>query len=127
MMKLSLACLAAGTAIAAASVPGSVRGVQTARGFVKGTDPNADFCALVSGDLPSICTCADDAGGGKISCQVSLFGQTVEFNADMEVCATPGSIDLEVVDQALGVDWSESYSLDENGTVPVRVCARACS
>jgi hypothetical protein len=125
-MKLSLACLAAGAA-AAAAASSDLRGALRPRAPAKEADgPNDNFCDLVNGDLPSFCTCTANTNGGTISCVVDVFDQTVNLIASAELCATPGQIEFEIIDNALKVDYTKNISLADNEEFPVRASVRAC-
>merc|ERR1712072_343558 len=64
-------------------------------------------CDLISGDLPSECTCTDKALGGLLNCTVSMLDlDEIGVDIDVEPCAQPDAfIDMKVTEADLGIDY----------------------
>lgn len=82
------------------------------------------MCDLVSGDIPSFCSCADEALGGTMTCTVDIeFGgvtlDTVGVILDIEPCADPATVSFEMTEATLGIDYTYGYSTGDSEMIPV--------
>ena len=108
----------AGLATASATAPAFLRGVPSVALDVKTSDDalnlnlgDTSVCDYIESHLPSECQCTPNGYGGVLECEVSFFGDDVDFSADMEPCASTAEVVFEVSVADPSVDFHKTVSL----------------
>ena len=69
-------------------------------------------CSLISGDLPSECTCTDGANyEASVACTVNFVDlDTIGFDLTLQPCAQPASFSGVVTESKLNIDFSFGHT-----------------
>jgi hypothetical protein len=88
---------------------------------VKPLNPGNGLCSYIEDYLPSFCSCTDKDLGGVADCQVSVLDlDTIGVKADIEPCAQPFNMDLEITEADMGIDYQiASLTAGEDEDIPV--------
>jgi len=78
-------------------------------------------CEIIASYLPSFCTCQDKSLGGIAQCQVNMLNlDTVGLKMDIEPCADPAHVNLDVTEADLGIDYPiTGLTAGEDEDIPI--------
>ena len=88
---------------------------------VASTARATSLCSIVSGDLPSSCSCQDQQLGATLTCSVNMLGvETVGVQAVLAPCDSTAHMDLDIYETDLGINYTiAGVSAGEEKDIPI--------